>query len=523
MLGAHGPFAWTRIAITAPGRLSFVWWSIGLAIFGKNKQDDSETGGSVAGDGDRPEIQPAKAKAWFSQAKTVQETGSYDYAMTCWLSGLAFDPTDMDALEGFMGAAASLAGQSKKGPSKETQKAATGKGGVYKYTSALLGWGSKPRDAGAAVRAAIAAAGQNLSEPAYWIGERALQLTLADPKVKKDSLLKLMKAMEQIEAFDLAVKAGEAAVRLDPSDNALESRVRNMAAQATIGRGGFDNAGQQGGFRDNIRDSEKQKLLDAADRITKTDDVKDQLVEAAKKDYESRPEDVPANKTYIKRLLERGKGDDEKVAYNVALKAHEMSGQISFKQQAMEIELRVMKRQVANIRAKAEAGQADAVELLPKAEKKYLAKQVEFQKWRVDAFPTDNAPRFELGRLLFNAGMYKECIPQFQKSQQEIKYRAMSLAMLGEAFGKIGLIDPAIDTLKQALANHSDQSDDLGFQLRYALMMTLTEKARHDQSLEAAQEAEKLASGIAVARFDYRDIQDKYDEAKKLVAELRAG
>ena len=83
MLGAHGPFAWTRIAITAPGRLSFVWWSIGLAIFGKNKQDDSETGGSVAGDGDRPEIQPAKAKAWFSQAKTVQETGSYDYAMTC--------------------------------------------------------------------------------------------------------------------------------------------------------------------------------------------------------------------------------------------------------------------------------------------------------------------------------------------------------------------------------------------------------------------------------------------------------
>ncbi|MCA9272429.1 MAG: tetratricopeptide repeat protein [Phycisphaerales bacterium] len=493
-----------------------------MAFFGKNN-----SGGAVAGggddDGDSPERQPAKAKAWFSQAKTVQETGSYDYAMTCWLSGLAFDPTDMDALEGFMAAAVSLAGESKKGPSKETQKAAIGKGGAFKYTSALLAWGSKPKDAGAAVRAAIAAAGQDLAEPAYWIGERALQLTLADPKVKKDSLLRLMKAMEEIEAYDLAVKAGEAAVRLDPSDNALESRVRNMAAQATIGRGGFDNAGQQGGFRDNIRDSEKQKLLDAADRITKTDDVKDQLVEAAKADYDSRPEDVPANKTYIKRLLERGKGDDEKIAYNVALKAHEATGQTSFKQQAMEIELRVMKRQIASARAKADAGDEGIAAKLPGYEKQFLAKQVDFQLWRVNAFPTDNAPRFELGRLYFSAGMYKEAIPHFQKSQQEIKYRAMSLAMLGEAFGKIGLTDPAIDTLKQALANHSDPSDDLGFQLRYALMMTLSEKARNDRSLEAAQEAEKLASGIAVSRFDYRDIQDKYDEAKKLVAELRAG
>lgn len=490
-----------------------------MAFFGKNNQGAVAAGGA---DDDRPEIQPAKAKAWFSQARTVQDTGSYDYAMNCWLSGMAFDPTNMDALEAFMSAAVALAGESKKGPGKETQKAASGKGEVYKYLSALLGWGSKPRDAGAAVKAAIAAAGHKLTEPSYWIGERALQLTLADPKVKKESLLKLMKAMEEIGAFDLAVRSGEAAVRLDPSDNQLESQVRNMAAQATIGRGGFDNAGRQGGFRDNVRDSEKQKLLDAADRITKTDDVKDQLIEAARADYEKRPEDVPANKTYIKRLLDRGHEADEKLAYKLSMKAHETTGQVSFKQQAMEIELRVMRRQVADIRAKAEAGQAEMVELLPKAERKYLAKQVEFQKWRVSAFPTDNAPRFELGRLYFSAGMFKEAIPHFQKSQQETKYKAHSLAMLGEAFGKIGLTDPAIDTLKQALESHSDSNDDLGYQLRYSLMATLAEKARTDRSLESAREAERLASGIAVSRFDYRDIQQRYEEIKKLVIELRS-
>lgn len=518
MLGAHEARKWTRMppARAGPGR--FVSRSTGLAIFGKNKGGEENGSDEL----DRAlDYEPEKAKVWFKQAQTVQDTGSYDYAMNCWLSGLAFDPSNMNALEGFMNAATALAGESKKGPGKETQKAASGKGPVFKYLSALLAWGAKPSNASAAVKAAGAAADMDLSEPAYWIGERAIQLTLADPKVKKDALLRLMKAMESAEAFDLAVKAGEAAVRLDPSDNALESRVRNMAAQATIGRGGFDEAGEQGGFRKNVRDADKQKLLDDADKITKTDDVKDRLIEAAKEDYEARPDDVAANKTLIKRLLDRGKPADEKLAYKLALKAHETTGQVSFKQNALEIELRVMRRQVADIRSKSESGHAEAVELLPKAEKKYFAKQVEFQKWRVDAFPTDNEPRFQLGRLYFNAEMYKEAIPLFQKSQAENRFKASSLAMLGESFGKIGLTDPAIDTLKQAISSHSDDTDDLGYQLRYTLMAMLMAKAEHDQDLPTAQEAEKIASSIAMSQFDYKDIQDQYTKAKQLVSDLR--
>ncbi len=517
MLGAHGRKKWTRLLSVRAGPGLFVWRSIGLAIFGKNKDGDE---GPTDGESRDFEINPPKAKAWFTQAKTVQETGNYDYAMNCWLRGLEFDPTSMDALEGFMDAAIAHANQPKsKGPSKETQKAVNGKGSVFKYTSALLAWGTKPNSAGLAVKAAVSAGELELTEPAYYIGEQALRLTLADPKVKKDSLVRLMKAMENAEAFDLAVRAGEAAVRLDPSDNALDSRVRNLAAQATIGKGGFDGSD---GFRSNVRDADKQKMLDDADRITKTDDVKDRLIIAAKEDFDSRPEDIPANKTYIKRLMERGKPADEKLAYKVALKAHEVTGQLSFKQQALEIELRVMRRQVGEIRTKAEAGQKEMVELLPKAEKKYLAKRVELQKWRIEAFPTDNEPKFELGKLYFNAGMYQEAIPLFQKSQSENRYKASSLAMLGESFGKIGLTDPAIDTLKQALSTHSDENDDLGYKLRYSLMTMLMAKAETDADLSTATEAEKIASGIAMSRFDYMDIQDQYVKAKALVSKLRS-
>ncbi|HED53261.1 MAG TPA: hypothetical protein ENJ00_03560 [Phycisphaerales bacterium] len=488
-----------------------------MAIFGKKKGSDDVT----EQESDEQTYSPAKAKVWFDQAKTVQETGSYDYAMNCWLSGLAYDPHSVDALESFMNAAVALAGESKKGPSKETKNAASGKGGVFKYTSALLGWGTKPGDASAAVKAAVTAAQQGYAEPAYWIGERALKLTLADPKLKKDSCVKLMKAMREIGAHDLAVKAGEAAMRLDPTDSQLESEVRNMAAQATMSRGGFEDTGQVGGFRKNIRDADKQRLLDEADRITKTDDSHDRLVKAAREDYESRPDDVPANKTYIKRLLDRAKPGDEKLAYKLAMKAFENTGQVSFRQQAWEIELRVMRRRVAAIRTKAEAGDAEAKELLPKAERKYLAKQMEFQKWRVEAFPTDNAPRYELGKLLFQMGDYKQAIPYFQKSQHDSRYKSSSLAMLGESFGKIGLTDPAINTLKQAIGTHPDTHDALGMQLRYSLMDALETKARNERVLQAALEAEELASAIAMEQFDYRDIQERYEAIKKLVAELR--
>ena len=262
-------------------------------------------------------------------------------------------------------------------------------------------------------------------------------------------------------------------------------------------------------------------MLDDADRITKTDDVKDRLVVAAKEDFDSRPEDIPANKTYIKRLMERGKPADEKVAYNIALKAHETTGHLTFKQQAMEINLRVMRRGVAAIRRKAETGQKDMLELLPKAEKKYLAKQVELQKWRIEAFPTDNDPKYQLGKLYFNAQMFQESIPLFQKSQAENRYKASSLAMLGESFGEIGLTDPAIDTLKQAIASHADENDDLGFKLRYTLMAMLMAKADAEKDVSTAQEAEKIASGIAMVRFDYKDIQNQYVKAKSLVTHLR--
>ncbi|MEM1072211.1 MAG: hypothetical protein AAGH71_05255, partial [Planctomycetota bacterium] len=360
-----------------------------------------------------------------------------------------------------------------------------------------------------------------LGEPAYWLGERALRAIANDPKLKKDAPVKLLNAMSSIGAHDLAVRAGEAAIRLDPSDGKLAAEVRNLSAQATMSSGGFEERGE-GGFRRNVKDADKQALLEAGDAISKTDETKEKLLEVAKADYESRPDDIPATKTLIKRLLERGRPDDERLAYKLAMKAFERHSQFTFRQQAGEIQLRVARRQLVAIRQKAEAGDADAKNKLPKAEAKFRDLEIQEYKARVDAFPTDSGPKYELARRYYEAEDYNLAIPLLQKSQADNKYRARSLSMLGESFGKIGLVDPAIDTLRQALASHTDDRDELGLKLRYALMDALFRKADSESSLEEAQEAERIASGIAMQQFDYADIQQRYTDAKALVTRLKA-
>ncbi|MEL7483469.1 MAG: tetratricopeptide repeat protein [Planctomycetota bacterium] len=493
-----------------------------MAFIGKGNKGVSGKEGNGDASSGAGEPDPGKASKFFEHARTTQDTGNNDYAMQLWLRGMGFSPHDMNALESFCSAALSFTAQNgKKGPSKETAQAASGAAGpIAKYLSTLLTWALKPADTGNAVKAAEAAAGAELPEPAYWLGERALHALQADAKPKKDHAVKLMKAMQELGAFDLATKAGEAAVRLDPGDGKLAQEVRNMSAEATLSQGGFEDRGQ-GGFRKNIRNADKQRELADEDSISKSADTIERLVEKAKADLESRPDDIPAAKTYIKRLLERGTPDDEKLAYNVAMKAFKKHGQFSFRQQAGDIQMRVARRQLVSIRTKAEAGDEKAKATLPQAEEKF--RQLEMQEFaaRVEAFPTEAGPKYELGRRHFDAGDYQKAIPLLQKSQGDGKYKARSLAMLGESFGKIGMIDPAIDTLRQALSSHSDDRDETGLKLRYALMDALSKKAEAENDGEAAAEAEKIASGIAMQQFDYRDIQARYDTAKQLVKRLR--
>ncbi len=500
-----------------------------MALFGK-KPPEPPAGGPPAGDegGDNKApivFSPEKATKFFEHARTVEETGNYPYAIQLWLNGLRWDPGSMTGLQGFFAAVPKFLSEpaSKKGIDKDIRKSVSGRGDIDKFLSGILDWALEPKEAPLAVRAFEASAKLGLPEPTRWIGERAFATATMQPKPRKDLVMKCVEAFQRIGAFDKAILAAEAAYRIDPSDGALGAHIRTLAAQATMARGGYDNTGEAGGYRQNIRDADKQRKLEDADRIVKTEDTLDRLIASAAEDYQAKPGDFPTIDRYGKLLLERGRPQDEERAFKLFSEAHDATKQFRYREQAGDIRLRQSRRklvELADMMDKA-PGNERVQRMHAQAHLDHVTLELGEHQLRVAAYPTDLVRKFELGKRYFAAGKYNESIDLLQESQQDPKNRAPSLLYLGQAFLNIKWNDEAVETFRRALEMR-EISPEMGLELRYWLMVALESRATESRDLASVEEADKIASSIAVQSISFKDIRVRREAIKKLLAELRA-
>ncbi|USN98305.1 MAG: hypothetical protein H6810_08980 [Phycisphaeraceae bacterium] len=492
-----------------------------MALFGKKKGDNGDEGeqpGSGA-------FSPEKARVFFDRAKTTHETLNYEYAVTLWLNGLAQDPASQEGFAGFFQSVRAYAEEAgKKATGKDVIKNLQGQGKILKFQQALLSWGLKPESGSATLKAAEASAALGLKETTEILGRQALNFAKREEKPKKDVYVKLLDIFDEAGAFELAVEAGQIAVQLDPSDGQLSAKLKEMLASATIQRGRFEeSAGQEGGFRKNIRDLEKQAQLEAEDSIVKTADTKDRILAAKKADYEQRPTDTSAIEGYGRALLDRGKPQDELKGLLLYKKAYEETGQFRFRQRQGEVELRIERRKLRTLRGKLDAkpGDEGLTEQVAKAEADLLDKEIAELRLQIENYPTNLGMKFELGKRLHQKGEHNEAIGLFQKAEEDPQHRRAVLRYKAEAFLAIEWPDEAVTTYRAALDGMADTGSELAMELRYGLMCALQEKADKTRDLDAAEEADRLASEIAMKRFDYRDIVDRRQAVKALIQELR--
>ncbi|MCL4220707.1 MAG: hypothetical protein KJZ65_04995 [Phycisphaerales bacterium] len=504
-----------------------------MALFGK-KKDETADGESLppddasvaAGNGDADGHSPEKAAKFFEPAKIRHESGNYEYAAQLWLQGLAWDPTDLQAVKDFWQTVQRFAEtQKRKSPSKEMLKAASeAKGPLRRFLTDLLNASFRWEDPLAVLKAAEAAADVESIAVADLYATRAYGLARLDKKPRKDVFVRLMRVFSRTGNFKLAVESGETARQLDPSDGELQADVRNMMAQQTMSAGGFDQAGQSGGFRKNIRDAQRQAELEASDRLVRTEEEKERLVEAAKRDLDANPDDPTLIDRYGQELLKRNKPGDLIRAMNHYAQAYQRTKQYRFRQKSGEIQLRLMRQNLARQQKLAEQN-PDDLDVKSKLEsmKKELDRvETDELRGRVENYPTDLAAKFELGKKLFEIGAYDESIALFQAAQDDPKNRGQVLAYMGRAFQQLeGWENEAIQTLRNAIDMLPDSKSDLGLELRYDLMLALYAKARRERERSSAEEADQLAAGIAMQRFNYRDIRERRAAIKALLDELR--
>jgi tetratricopeptide (TPR) repeat protein len=492
-----------------------------------------EGGDSKGGDGVKPgepkyTVQAESAAKFFDAAKVRHDTGNYEYALSLWLDGLHKDPTSMRGMESFFQSSAAYLGESGgKPPSRDVMKKYSGSSELERFLAGLINWAVKPQDADLAVSAAEGASKLGLGEQTYWIGERAMGAIARDRKPRKDLFVELMKIFKAVGAYDKAVECGEAARKLDPADSELTTMVRNMAAQATMTKGGYEQSGQSGGFRSNVRDADKQRQLEESERIVKTEETVDRLIDAARKDWESRKDDPAAITVYITRLRERARPEDEKIAMALAKDAFEKLKQFRFRQIYGELRIKRAQRMLAKFKSDAEAspGNTEMQEKYRLATQEFPRLEIEELQLRVDNYPTDLGIKYELGKRYYDLGTpddTEKAIALLQESKNDAKHRVSSLQFLAMAFQRIGWNDEAIPTFRQAIENHRGGSaDELGMELQYGLMTALQTKADGDRSLSVAEEADKIASEIAIQKFSYKDIRQRKDALRKLIADLK--
>lgn len=510
-----------------------------MALFGKKSKGDEEPEGEGAGNGQAPEpkakgrgkaskpvfeAEPGKAQRFFEHARAMHESANYEYAMTLWLQGIRKDPTSMTSLERFFDSAANFRAKNPKGPTKEQTKQFGGRDAMEKFLANLLQWGAKPQDWSAGFKAMQNAAELELDEQAYWIGEKVMAIARGDKKAKKDTFVSLMDVFEQIGGFDKAVQAGEVAMGLDPRDAKLEQRVRNMSATATMSRGGYEKSGAAGGFRANIRDLDAQRARVNEEAVVKTEATLNEIIERAALDFKARPTDEAAARKLGKLLLERGTPDDEKTAMKLYLKMYKDTQAYSFKVAASDIRIRMAKRDLRALKQRVEKdpSNAEVLEQFSEGQRKLLEFERKEYEERVANYPTDQKLKFDLGVRCFRMGDYEAAITALQGAIGAPALTSQVQNYLGQAFSKMDWLDEAESSFRAAIEAHPSENDDFAMDLRYGLMVTLERKAEASHDPEAADEAFKLASAIAVKQIGYRDIRERRARLQNLAKEIKA-
>ncbi|MEK6703072.1 MAG: hypothetical protein AABZ53_12470 [Planctomycetota bacterium] len=486
-----------------------------MALFGK----------MLGGGSEGPEdYSYERAEKFYEHARTAHDTGNFEYAAQHWLNAMRQDPRPMPGLEGlFKSMQAFLASPlGRKGISKETVKAISGKSDVDRYVMAVLEWSVKVKDVSLAVRAAELAGKCQAGEAGVKVADSAFRLATEDPKPKKDILLRLSEAYIKLGAPDKSLQAAERALAMDTSDGDLAAKIRSLAAAATMQKGGYEQAGQEGGFRSMVRDADKQKKIAEGDSIVRTDEQQEVKVVDAAADYEKRPTDQFAIEKYVTELLKRGKGEDEERARSILLKGYEDTQQVRFRLRAGDIRIRQSARKLVAFRHEIEKhpDDEDAKRMYEQMAREHYEMEVVEYNERVKAYPTDMVHKYELAKRYFALDRFEDAIGLLQEARNDPKHRGHVMNFLGQSFYRLNFLPEAVATFREA-ADIREASPELAMELRYWLMMALRKVAETEGDLAAAEEALKIASGISMQQFNYKDIRLQREALGKLVQSMK--
>ncbi len=489
------------------------------------KRKDGGNGSAEGEDSGGLNIQPEKARAWFNQARTAADTRNYAYAIQCYLSGIKFDPTNIEAHNSlFEIASLYVKTGGKPASGKEIRDMLGDKRPVDRLAAAELAWMTDVFNSNLNLKFISEAANLGLNDLALRFGEIGINVLAKSKKPGKNAFVQYVDLFEQIGAYEMAVKIGDVALNFDRSDAVLTARIRNLSAKATMDKGRYDtNVGEEGGFRGSIRDAEGQKQLIEEDTYAAGTDQMARRIQAAKAEWEAKPLDPTAIQRYGDVLSKSGDEKLETEAIKVFRKGYETTSEYRFRMQAGDIRLMQKRRLLRAWREKAAASGNPADQAkAEQGERELLRDEVSEYRERCEKYPTDLGLRFDLGRRLYELGEFDDAIAALQEAQNDARHRSKAQHLIGQCFLRQEWFEEAVESLRGAVESYEFKDDETHLAMRYDLMAALEAHARENDDLAAAEEASEHAKTIALKQLSFRDIRQKRDSIRQLIKDLKA-
>ncbi len=464
---------------------------------------------------------PDMARPWLDHAR---KASSPDYALNCFAKAIAFDPTPMSSHEEMLQAAARYQQTGgKPASSKELKGLTDDSGPAGRLAVAEFEWMKDLLNFKLALKALDAAIAAGQLEPGRWIAIKVIGLLGRQKKVSKGQLVSLMEQLTAVNAWDEAMKVGEMARTMDPSDGELDAMLKDLAAQRAMDQGGYNQAGgQEGGFRAMVKDADKQRELLEDESLAGSADSQDRTLLRARQAWEAEPTNPDAVNRYAQLLKRQATPESIRTAFELYRQAHEKTGEYRFKMAADDIVIGDRESKVAALEQQLEAAPDDAElkQKLEAARTKLHEAQSKAYRERVERYPTDRQRKFDLGRVQFALGEFEEAMAQFQASKDEPRLQVRAGHMLGRCFQAEGWFAEAAGEYEEAIEALDATQRELELDLKYDLMVALLALARDERDPEHARRAKAICSEIARRNITYRDIRARRKEVDEVIAEL---
>lgn len=472
------------------------------------------------------EGQPEKARVWFDYARTAADSFNYEYALTCYANGIKLDPAAMSAHEAMYEVAVKYLAKAGKPATGKEIKGIEDSTPVGKFAAAEFAWMKDIANASLALKAIDSAIKAGQFEFGHWAANKALGAIRRQKKVSKGMLINAKDLFKQVSAWDEAMAAGQLALQMDPSDNALDHELKDISAQRAMDQGGYERAaGKEGAFRQFVKNIDKQRELQEAEAIVTSETAEQRNLQRAKEQYERNPKVPESISIYAQLLKKQGSPQAEMLSYEIYMRGFKDTGEYRFKMAAGDIKIEQLRRDVDALESKALAdpGNATIQSQLSAARSVLLNTERAELNERVSKYPTDRFLRMRLGEIEFASGNYEAAQMAFQAVKDEPKLRVRAGHMLGKCFAAESWHREAVSEYKDALQAIDATEKDRELDIRYDLMVSLIEQARAERDVNLAKEALEICSGIVRKSISYRDIRAKRKEVDQLIRELTGG